>query len=116
MSFTGAAVEENGLQNKLRFHSQVFEYKKAQQLISFVIFYYLFWYFLFFSLKSVTVILWAKKPNIRHFRGKVSAKHKAFLIGCKRALEINHLHIWKSIERNGLQELVILKLSQVLKL
>lgn len=37
MSLTVAAVAENGLQNKLSFHSQVFEYKKNQQFISFVI-------------------------------------------------------------------------------
>lgn len=56
MSVTVAAVAENGLQNKLSFPSQVFEYKKNQHFISFVIVYYLFCYFLFLSLKCITLI------------------------------------------------------------
>jgi len=94
MSFTVAAVVENGLQYQLSFHSQVFEYKKNQQFISFVIFYYLFCYFLFFSLKCMTLVFWAKNPSIRYFRENASGMHKTFLIGYKRVLEIT-LHIWK---------------------
>lgn len=94
MSFTGAAVEENGLQNKLRFHSQVFEYKKKTPTIHLICNILLF--ILIFSIlhfKKHNHDLMSKETNIRYFRRKASAKHKAFLIGCKRALEINHLHI-----------------------
>lgn len=92
MSFTVVTVAENGLQNKLSLHFQVFEYKKNQQFISFAIFYYLFCHFLFLFLKCIALILWVKNPNIRYFRENISGMHKTFLIGYKKVLEIT-LHI-----------------------